>query len=357
MALTNEEVLAKLRKSAHSSLSYKAIGAALAAVGWTVEVHKKGLSSPIRNAFDFSRDEVTGALAKMAGCEEKGFYASYAYDGDELPIHGNRAALDAIAAIAPGSKVGDFTFVKAAGFIESRGEEGEEKTTLKVIVEFTGPGVRFVSPRGEEVRHHGSKVATYKIMPLAEKLGLVKDVSAFLGLPTPKEEKADKEALIDRSDITNCGTCPCCFGMYKMTADKKMVHHGYRRPGYGSIFGDCFGVGYSPFEISNEGTIAYIEALKQSNEHMEKRIAFLNSAECVSLNKTLEKRGKVEVVTYVAGTPEFEKLRLVKIKELNGNIKNNETHVKFLEKANTDWKPSDLPEVRVARGERLRRVA
>jgi hypothetical protein len=353
MALTNEEVLAKLRKSAHSSLSYKAMAAALAPVGWTVEVHKKGLNSPVRNAFDFARKEVITALAEMAGVDDEGAYASYTYDGDELPVHGDKAALDAIAAIAPGSKVGDFTFVKSAGFIEGRDEE----VILKVVVEYTGPGVRFVSPRGEEVRCHGSKVATYKVMPLAEKLGLVKDVSTFLGLPTPEEEKADKATLIDRGDVTNCGTCPCCFGMYKMTADKKMVHHGYQRPGCGSIFGDCFGVGYAPFEISNEGTIAYIEALKQSNERMEKGIAFLNSAECVSLDKTLEKRGKIEIVTYVAGTPEFEKLRLVKIKELNGNIKSNETHIKFLEKANTDWKPSDLPEVRVARGERLRRVA
>lgn len=58
------------------------------------------------------------------------------------------------------------------------------------------------------------------------------------------------------------GTCPVCYREQKLHK-MAMVHHGYQRPGYGYIQGDCFGVGWAPFERSPDGTIAYVERALQ----------------------------------------------------------------------------------------------
>lgn len=45
------------------------------------------------------------------------------------------------------------------------------------------------------------------------------------------------------------GTCAACGREIKVR-DGKLVHHGYERPGYGYIEGDCFGVHYGAHETS-----------------------------------------------------------------------------------------------------------
>jgi hypothetical protein len=47
------------------------------------------------------------------------------------------------------------------------------------------------------------------------------------------------------------GFCPCCGGTYKVRSNK-LVHHGYKRPGHGSIEGDCHGALRTPHELSDE---------------------------------------------------------------------------------------------------------
>ncbi len=75
------------------------------------------------------------------------------------------------------------------------------------------------------------------------------------------------------------GTCPVCYHHQRLRtmnmgtwpramkdaklhleADAKfgMVHHGYRRPGVGFIMGDCYGVGWPPWELSPNGNIGYV---------------------------------------------------------------------------------------------------
>ncbi len=55
--------------------------------------------------------------------------------------------------------------------------------------------------------------------------------------------------------IQNTGTCGACESNVKRDGRGRMVHHGYERPGYGYIVGDCIGVGLLPFELSPEGAI------------------------------------------------------------------------------------------------------
>lgn len=54
-------------------------------------------------------------------------------------------------------------------------------------------------------------------------------------------------------------TCGCCWGVHAVGQDGLLVHHGYRRPGYGYIIGDCSAVGYEPWERSTKATEMMLE--------------------------------------------------------------------------------------------------
>ena len=80
--------------------------------------------------------------------------------------------------------------------------------------------------------------------------------------------------------MTNAtGTCPACFRSMAVEGGK-IVRHGWTEQGqrrvgqYGNAWhtGQCFGAGWSPFEVSPAGTVAYVtqavwpEALAAANE-------------------------------------------------------------------------------------------
>jgi len=363
MALTANEVLLKVRKSAHASLSYKAMGAALAPVGWKVE-KLKSMVGPVRSAYDFAA--LTPALHAMAGMDggERGdreFYVSYAgRDGDELPVHGSKEVLDKlVAGLKPGTERDGFTLVEVVGLAEGGRDDG---LVLLIKVNAVKPGVRMVSPRGEEIRviSKRSNVATYEVMPLAEKAGLIEDVSAHLGMLTPAEEKSERDNTFDRTDVANTGSCPCCFGLYKLDSEGKMVHHGYERPGYGYIVGDCFGVGYLPFEISPEGTKDFAVALTKRKDNLAEYLDKLNSGKVTSLPEEVTEgygRDRVtKIVDHEMGTKRFAELLVAEISNVTTGIARLAATIKELDAMVAAWVLTDLPEVRVARGEKLMRL-
>lgn len=84
------------------------------------------------------------------------------------------------------------------------------------------------------------------------------------------------------------GTCPCCFGEFDVEAGSGRIgRHGWKEIGdrrvgmYGRAMhtGSCFGVSYPAFEISSEGTEAYlakvliptIEAVNKELERLANR--------------------------------------------------------------------------------------
>lgn len=73
------------------------------------------------------------------------------------------------------------------------------------------------------------------------------------------------------------GYCPCCNATFKVR-DEKLVHHGYKRPGYGFIVGDCMGALETPHELSPELAIRYRDALTSALTGMEDRLAKLEQA-------------------------------------------------------------------------------
>lgn len=271
MAISDKDVLLRLRRGAHATLSFKAIGKALAPVGWVVTQHK----------------EMTATLTRYPGAP------SY---------------------------------------------------------EHTGPGVVFTSPRGETVRTVKEPgyncIPTHQILPAVYKLGLIEDICAHLGMPHPDEERAMREATFNHTDVTNTGSCPACFGLYKLTDQGKMVHHGYQRPGIGYIIGDCFGVGYEPFELSNAGTVAYVEKLRSYRDGMVVDLATLVKAGPEFYNARVG----------AGGMPAMEQLYENATTHLERQITHLDADIKMLDQMIADWKLLDLPEVRKARGERLLRL-
>jgi len=57
------------------------------------------------------------------------------------------------------------------------------------------------------------------------------------------------------------GNCQLCEGDFRLR-DGRLVHHGYKRPGDGSIHGDCPGVGLPPYEATCDGIRAYVVSLR-----------------------------------------------------------------------------------------------
>ena len=93
------------------------------------------------------------------------------------------------------------------------------------------------------------------------------------------------------------GTCPVCEGeqkLHKMT----LVHHGYQRPVYGSIQGDCFGVGYPPYELSTEGTEAYLVAVRRGIDGNEEALARLRDPDLASIDVSRRRLSGWETTTY-----------------------------------------------------------
>lgn len=83
-------------------------------------------------------------------------------------------------------------------------------------------------------------------------------------------------AVDETGPVTILGTCGVCEREIAVQ-DGRLVHHGYKRPGTGSIHGDCFGVGYEPYERSTKACEDYAAMLRGSIPGMEKRITDLKS--------------------------------------------------------------------------------
>ncbi len=79
------------------------------------------------------------------------------------------------------------------------------------------------------------------------------------------------------------GICPVCEGEYRLHRSR-MVHHGYKRPGHGSIEGDCPGVGYPPYEISTEGTERYLTHVRARLQNMQEFLGRLQRDEVETLH-------------------------------------------------------------------------
>lgn len=94
------------------------------------------------------------------------------------------------------------------------------------------------------------------------------------------------------------GECQVCARKQCLTGGGALVHHGYRRPGYGSIVGDCFGVGHLPYP-KTDALEKYVVALEQEVSRLNDQLA--NIPNVLSIFHTRGDKVTVEVKRGDAG--------------------------------------------------------
>lgn len=94
----------------------------------------------------------------------------------------------------------------------------------------------------------------------AEKARAWRVENGFEAPPRPKERKHGD------------WTCAFCWRVHAVDSNGRLVHHGYQRPGHGSIVGDCNGVGELPWERSPEGAKWALEGNLLRSERLTDRL-------------------------------------------------------------------------------------
>lgn len=126
------------------------------------------------------------------------------------------------------------------------------------------------------------------------------------------------------------GTCPVCYGHHKLHKGV-VVLHGYLRPGDGYIRGNCPGVGWQPFELSPDGTIAFIEVNLQPD--LDRSEAFLSRL----LDGTVSQL-HVETYESVGWGKRERRLKAITPDDVNwrsvlrSTIINTENHIRYLKR-------------------------
>lgn len=221
--------------------------------------------------------------------------------------------------------------------------------------------VKIGSPLGEVLtitkEPHYKRISFHTLNGWLKKFGfdLVYAASVRLGIDTPEVEKKLKDLYV--RDLTNTGTCPVCSGNFKRTTDGGLVHHGYQRPGDGYIVGDCFAVGYQPWELSSEGLVDFVaQVLRPNLEQTKDYLERLRSGQIKSFRKdsttqvgNAAYRTKITVeVTIETNKYEFERMLESAIRETEHAVERKTKQITTAEKAIADWKQDELPEVKHA---------
>jgi hypothetical protein len=169
-----------------------------------------------------------------------------------------------------------------------------------------------------------------------------------LGLPTVGEE-AKMKAL--PRDITHTGTCGICMRNVKMGAAHALVHHGYQRPGDGSILGDCFGVGYEPYELSKRAVEAYAASLQNALPIYEENVRKIRADELDSYERwpfdIVISRPSAEASE--AEGSMWSIARTMALKDAERALEQQRDQISYYQKLAEAWKLDDLPEVKLAK--------
>jgi hypothetical protein len=211
--------------------------------------------------------------------------------------------------------------------------------TLEILPEYTtwtrGRTVIFL----ELLQKLGNKPATkymrmYALTPwLKKETDFYKQVSDALGM-----EEHEKAAPRTKE---NTGSCACCFRNIKLRASgaslRTIVNHGFKRPGWGEIVGNCIGVGFPPFELSPEGTKHLVKVLGEQRTEAETKLKKVNS-ETITV---LEGRGRGQLVK--PGDPDWALAVSTAKTNLSRRIKWLTDDIEGLEKLIGKWQEQPLP--------------
>lgn len=150
------------------------------------------------------------------------------------------------------------------------------------------------------------------------------------------------------TDLTTryIGTCVVCERKIRVR-DNHLVHHGYKRPGDGYIYGDCFGVGYEPHETSDDLAKKYLKWCEDILPNKEASLVS-NKEKLVLLEKELQELCSPAIAfnkyheDFVKYENEIYKLRK-SINLLNHEITTiKNIHIKRIKERIVSWSPMPL---------------
>lgn len=145
-------------------------------------------------------------------------------------------------------------------------------------------------------------------------------------------------------NINNTGTCGACENNVKRDARGRMVHHGYQRPGWGYIVGDCPGVGLLPHELSPEAAQRMALAINSAVVGWERDLQQAKAGEVTRLTRRRGYGANAREESVEPGHPDWKYLLQNHIGTLEGEIKQGKRALaEFLTKIQ-QWKCSPLPD-------------
>lgn len=169
---------------------------------------------------------------------------------------------------------------------------------------------------------------------------LMSEILNILGMePHVKRSDMPREAKPGQT----IGTCAICNRSH-VVRNNKMVLHGYQRPGIGYIVGDCFGVGYKPYELSPEACEAFIPVLQKMQKQRQKTLQDLQNDRVDEFYETRMnyKLGRRETITIGRDNPAFERLRKERINKMQQEIKGIDEMIAEMKQKIKNWEPGEL---------------
>lgn len=139
------------------------------------------------------------------------------------------------------------------------------------------------------------------------------------------------------------GTCTWCGRNIAVTADKKMTHHGYQRPGWGEQTRSCDGIMYKCGEVSDEGYRAKLRTYEKHLTLLKDSLSALPSKTMLEIRRWV--RGGNNLVTIKKSeTPEYEWGQHMdnKKRNLESDIKLTQTEITNTKTVIKNWKPVAL---------------
>jgi hypothetical protein len=117
----------------------------------------------------------------------------------------------------------------------------------------------------------------------------------------PNPDAIAKKAAVAASRAGRDGECQICQRRHILDSRGNLVLHGYQRPGHGYIVGDCFGVGYPPWEVSSDRLAEWIELLKTRAAQATQEAARTAKLTTIDVNRGSERNPRY--VTLTKGDP------------------------------------------------------
>lgn len=117
-----------------------------------------------------------------------------------------------------------------------------------------------------------------------------------------------------------------------------MVHHGYKRPGWGHIVGDCMGVHEMPYEQSCDVCKRYLAAIQVQKANLESYKVSLVAGNVVEV--TFNSYGGLVTVTKDSVQCEWEWRHALerKIRDVDLNIEGLRDEITRMDKRVSSWK-------------------